>query len=150
MKSMTLGLLAAALLLPLSAMASEATQVTVSHPWIRVLPGALPAAGYATLSNGSDQPAALVGAESPAYDHIMLHESTIENGMSHMRMIKRLAVPVHGTVKLAPGGYHLMMMKAKHAVMPGQMVKVTLHFADGSEKTVDFAARPANAANDAH
>ena len=137
-------------LLPLGAVASEATQVDVSHAWIRVLPGALPAAGYATLSNDSGKAAALVGASSPAYGHVMLHQSTVENGMAHMIMVKNLDVPAHGKVTLAPGGYHLMLMKAKQTVTPGQTVKITLRFADGSEKTVDFAARPANASDDAH
>lgn len=150
MKPMKVWILAAAaMLLPLGAMASEATHVDVTHPWIRVLPGALPAAGYATLSNTSGDDAALVGASCPAYGQVMLHQSTVEGGMARMHMVKSLSVPAHGKVMLAPGGYHLMLMKAKQTVKPGQTVQVTLHFADGSKKTVDFAARPANATDDA-
>lgn len=149
MKPMKLFLLAAsALLLPMGALASEASQVEVTHAWIRVLPGTLPAAGYATLNNKGDEAAAMVGASSPDYTQVMLHQSTVEGGMARMHMIKSLNVPAHGSVQLAPGGYHLMLMKAKQTVTPGQTVKVTLRFADGSEQVVDFAARPANASGD--
>lgn len=139
-----------AMALPLTALAGQADQVSVGHPWIRVLPGTLPAGGYATLSNDGDAPAALVGASSPGYDHVMLHQSTVQGGVSRMHMIKQLAIPAHGKATLAPGGYHLMFMHPKATVTPGQTVKVTLRFADGSQRDVDFLARPANAVDDSH
>ncbi len=119
--------------------------VKVLHAWIRVLPGALPAGGYAEIRNTGDKPIALTGASSPAYGKVMLHQSTTQNGMSKMHMVKQLPLPAHATVKLAPGGYHLMLMQATHTVKPGDEVPITLHFADGSTLKTDFTARPANA-----
>jgi copper(I)-binding protein len=49
---------------------------------------------------------------------------------------------------LAPAGYHLMLMKAVSPVKPGDTVKLTLKFSDGSTLTTDFMARPANAVDD--
>jgi hypothetical protein len=130
------------------AYAAEAGSVQVSHAWIRVLPGDLPAGGYATLRNAGDTPLVLIGVSSPDYRQVMLHESTSHNGMSNMAMIERLPLPPHAVVKLAPGGYHLMLMHALHPVKPGDLVKVTLRFADGSMLDVGFLARPANAGGD--
>lgn len=144
-----LGFLVAALLTagaPGHALASQAAPpVTASHAWIRVLPGALPAGGYVTLENTGDAPVVLTGASSPDYRAVMLHQSTVSNGMSHMSPVRRITLPPRTAVKLAPGGYHLMLMHATHPVKPGDTVPITLHFANGSGLLVKFTARPANA-----
>jgi copper(I)-binding protein len=113
-----------------------------------VLPGALPAGAYVVLHNDGSAPVALTGASSPVYGEAMLHESSSTGGMSRMRTIDALPIPAHGTQTLAPGGYHLMLMDAKHPVQPGDTVRVTLKFGDGSTLPVDFIARPASALGD--
>jgi copper(I)-binding protein len=127
------------------ARANDAAQVQVRHAWIRVLPGALPHAGYATLVNQGDHAVKLVSARSAAYGKVMLHRSVESNGMSHMHAVPDLPLPAHGKVTLAPGGYHLMLMHAVHPVKPGHTITVTLQFADGSSLDAHFTARPATA-----
>jgi copper(I)-binding protein len=145
MTKSALPLLLAGLLFAGGADAAEATRVHAGNAWIRVLPGDLPAGGYVTLRNDGDQAATLRGATSPRYGRIMLHKSSSETGMSRMVMIDALTVPAHGSVTLAPGGYHLMLMKATSPVTPGEQVELSLHFADGSTLEQAFLARPANA-----
>ncbi|HEV2621144.1 MAG TPA: copper chaperone PCu(A)C [Frateuria sp.] len=145
MRPSPLSLLLAGLLCVGTAHAGEAAHVHAVGAWIRVLPGALPAGGYVTLRNDGDQPAVLTGASSPAYGSVMLHQSSTETGMGRMRMVDRLEVPAHGQVALSPGGYHLMLMDAAGLVQPGQTVRVSLRFADGSTLATDFLAKPANA-----
>ena len=141
----SLPLLLAGLLCVGTAHAAQADHVHASNAWIRVLPGNLPAGGYVVLRNDGDQPAVLQGASSPAYGSVMLHQSSTETGMGHMRMVDQLQVPAHGQVALAPGGYHFMLMDAGKPVQLGQTVPVTLHFTDGSTLGADFLAKPANA-----
>jgi hypothetical protein len=140
-----LPLLLAGLLCAGAVHATEAERVHASGAWIRVLPGNLPAGGYVTLRNDGDQPAALEGASSSDYASVMLHQSSTDTGMGRMRMVDRLDVPAHGQVALSPGGYHLMLMDATQPVQPGQTVRITLRFADGSTLATDFVAKPANA-----
>lgn len=128
---------------------AQTTDIEVTGAWLRVLPGDLPAGGYAVLRNRGDDARDITGADSEAYDDVMLHQSSSEGGVSRMRMLKKLTLPAHGEVRLAPGGYHLMLMHARHPVTPGDTVPVTLHFADGSRLRVDFTARPANASGPA-
>jgi copper(I)-binding protein len=139
------GLLLPGMLLAGGVQATAADHVHASDAWIRVLPGALPAGAYVTLHNDSAQPVALTGATSTAYAEVMLHHSSTAGGMSRMSMVDTLTVPAHGEAVLAPAGYHLMLMKAKTPVKPGDTVKLTLKFSDGSTLATDFAARPANA-----
>jgi copper(I)-binding protein len=76
----------------------------------------------------------------------MLHHSRLAQGDSTMEMVGHLDIPAHGSVKLAPGGYHLMLSHAAHPVKPGDKVPVTLRFADGTTLQVNFSVLPANAA----
>jgi copper(I)-binding protein len=129
------------------ARANDAGAVRVEHAWVRLLPGDLPASGYAVLRNTGDTPVALVAASSEASTQLMLHRSSTEGGMARMTMVERLAVPAHGQVALAPGGYHLMLMHARRPLKPGDTVKLRLQFADGSHLDADFLVRPANASS---
>jgi len=56
-----------------------------------------------------------------------------------MREVKDgLAIPAHGDVKLAPGGYHIMLTGLKHALVKGETAKLTLTFDRAGAVTVDF------------
>jgi copper(I)-binding protein len=145
MKPSALSFLLAGLLLAGGVHATAAEHVHASHAWIRVLPGDLPAGAYVTLENDGDQPAALSGASSTAYADVMLHHSSTAGGMSRMTMVDALTVPAHGKAVLAPAGYHLMLMQASAPVKPGDTVRLTLKFTDGSTLPTTFIARPANA-----
>ena len=61
MRKFLLGLLLATLSIP-----GMAAELSVSHAWIRLLPGQLPLAGYARVINRSKQPVTLIAAGSPA------------------------------------------------------------------------------------
>jgi periplasmic copper chaperone A len=145
MKSSAPSILLAGLLLTGAAHAGAADHVHASHAWIRVLPGGLPAGAYVTLRNDGDQAVALSGASSRVYADVMLHRSSTDGGMSRMTMVDTLNVPARGEAVLAPAGYHLMLMQANAPVKPGDTVKLTLDFTDGSKLATDFIARPANA-----
>ncbi len=137
-------LLFVAMSIPGVAAATQAQHITVSGAWIRLLPASLPAGGFVTLQNDSDQAATLHGASSASYGSIMLHKSSTDGGMGRMEMVDSLAVPAHGKAALSPGGYHLMMMDAAKPLAVGDKVKVTLVFGDGSKSQVEFAVKPAN------
>lgn len=124
--------------------ATSASSVQVSHGWVRWLPAHLPAAGYAVIRNDADRPMKLTGAESADYAMAMLHRSLQKNGKDTMAMVGALTIPAHREVKLAPGGYHLMLMNPKHAIKPGDTVHITLHFADGETVEATWPVKPAN------
>jgi copper(I)-binding protein len=74
---------------------------------------------------------------------LMLHKSENMGGMSSMQDVAEVDVPAGGTIKFAPGGYHLMCMDAKPVIKPGGAVLLTLTFKDGSNLTAKFAVRNA-------
>ncbi len=128
--------------------ATSASSVKIEHGWVRWLPANLPAAGYVVIRNDGDKSVKLVGADSPDYGMAMLHRSTQKNGSDSMEMVDAIGIPAHGSVQLAPGGYHLMLTDAKHAIKPGDTVHVSLHFDDGETLQVTWPVRPANSSGE--
>ena len=117
--------------------------VTVTEGWIRALPPSVPSGGYFTLRNGGDMAVTLTGADSPACGMLMLHKSEDHGGMGGMDDVAEVDVPAGGTLRFAPGGYHLMCMDAGPAIKPGASVPVTLSFKDGGHVTAKFQVRNA-------
>lgn len=137
--------LALALLAPGAALAANAgvaeAGVALHGGWMRMLIAARPAAGYFTLQNTTGAAKLLTGASSPACGQLMLHQSLDSGGQESMVMVKQVDLPPHGTLRFAPGGYHLMCMHP--AMQPGSAVPVTLRFADGGTLAANFAVKGA-------
>ena len=99
---------------------------TVTEAWVRVPAGGTTAAYFTISTTGAAD--ALLSVTSPASSGCTLHETTTDSsGMAGMHPIARLEVPANGTVKLAPGGYHLMMAGVG-SLTAGQHVELDLRF----------------------
>lgn len=123
--------------------------VSVRDAWIRWLPAGLPAGGYMVLENHSTKPVTLVNADSPRhYSSVRLHQSGQKDGVMSMSDVDRVVIPAHSSVQFKPGGYHIMLLNAKHTIKPGQHVPVTLRFADGHRITARFLVRKSDAGSD--
>ncbi|HKK05031.1 MAG TPA: copper chaperone PCu(A)C [Gammaproteobacteria bacterium] len=116
----------------------HAVGFSVNDARLRWLPGDLPLAGYFALTNTGQRTARLVGAASPAFARVMLHRSTHRGGVAHMEHVEGVDIAPGKTLHFAPGGYHLMLMKRRHRLNPGDSVPVTLRFADGRELSATF------------
>jgi periplasmic copper chaperone A len=117
--------------------------LSVTGQWFRLIIPSRPAAGYFTLSNETNTPQSLVGAASPGCGMLMLHKSVNTNGEERMVMVPSVAVPAHGKVRFAPGGYHLMCLSPTPLMKPGQSVPVTLRLANGETLNARFPVRGA-------
>lgn len=123
-------------------------QVTVGEPWVRATVAAQKATGaFMTLT--SVQPTKLVGVSSPAAGTVEVHEMKMENDMMRMRQMPALDLPAGQAVKLAPGGYHLMLLDLKQPLKEGDKIPLTLEFEDAkkvrSKVVVDAPVKPLSA-----
>ncbi|HTS54419.1 MAG TPA: copper chaperone PCu(A)C [Burkholderiales bacterium] len=99
--------------------------VTVENAWARAtVPGQKVAGVY--LDIRSDTPAALVGVRSPAAGASEIHSMSNEGGVMRMRRLDRLDLPGGQTVRLAPGGNHIMLLDIKGPLQAGARVPVVL------------------------
>jgi periplasmic copper chaperone A len=122
---------------------AHAAQVQISDAWMRALPAPSPSGGYFTLKNTGTAPIVLTGASSSACGMLMMHQSMNMDGMSKMEDVANVPVAVGGTVKFAPGGYHLMCMDPTPAMKPGGTVTITLQFSDKTTADAVFAVKNA-------
>jgi len=108
----------------------KAGDLVISQAWSRATPGgAKIGGGYLTIENKGSTPDRLIGGSADIAGKIEVHEMAMNNGVMKMRPLdKGLAIEPGKTVKLAPGGYHLMMFDLKSPLKQGDKVPVTLEF----------------------
>lgn len=136
--------LLAAALLSVAAPAAQACQtwtagdLTLQHAWSRASIGTdRPGVFYVEITNKGAEPDALVGIATPASGMPMLHETVVKDGVATMPHAMSIPVPAGETVKLAPGGYHGMLMGLTAALVEGGSFPATLTFERAGEVTVD-------------
>lgn len=111
--------------------------VVVRDAWVREAPpSAQVLAAYLTLDNPGAKEAKLVAVLSPDFDKIEIHATAIRDGVVRMTALDALPVPPHTTVKLAPGGQHLMLHRPRRPLVAGMNVRLELRFASDTRRTV--------------
>ncbi|MBK0420914.1 copper chaperone PCu(A)C [Leucobacter sp. CSA2] len=91
---------------------------------------------FGKLVNTTDKEIVLESAASPAAKMVQLHETGADGKMSEVK--GGFTIPAKGSLELAPGGNHIMLMEMPKPIAAGDQVDVTLKTADG--KTVDVHA----------
>jgi copper(I)-binding protein len=131
-----------------------ARQIEINAPYVRAVPPGQPnSAAFMTLTNSGDVDGALVAAASPAAEVVELHTHAMVDGMMRMRRIERIDLPAGETVKLAPGGLHVMLIGLVAPLVIDETVEIRLNFDDGSERLVSAPVRaiqPMQAPHQAH
>ena len=115
---------------PVRAEEVKAGDLVITQAWSRATPGgAKIAGGYLTIENKGTTPDRLIGGAGDVAGKIEVHEMSMKDGVMTMRPLdKGLTIEPGKTVKLAPGGYHLMMLDLKSPLKQGDKVPVTLEF----------------------
>jgi copper(I)-binding protein len=119
--------------------------LVAQNAWVRATPGADLAAAYLTLRNVSRNAVTVTGVESPIAGHAMIHETTVQGGLSRMRPHEQLVVAPGMTVKFEPGGLHVMLHDLKRPLTVGQTVPLVITLAGGATLQVTATVRPLSA-----
>ncbi|MBR1269644.1 copper chaperone PCu(A)C [Bradyrhizobium sp. AUGA SZCCT0222] len=139
-KLVCLALVAGLQTVPLHAQEVKAGSLVITQAWSRATPGgAKIAGGYLTIENKGSTPDRLIKGAADISGKIEVHEMAVNNGVMTMRELdKGLAIEPGKTVKLAPGGYHLMLMDLKGPLKQGDKVPVTLEFEKAGKVTLSL------------
>ncbi|MBV9457945.1 MAG: copper chaperone PCu(A)C [Bradyrhizobium sp.] len=118
------------LVTPVRAEDVKAGDLVISQAWTRATPGgAKTGGGFVTIENKGTARDKLIGASADGAGKIEVHEMVMNEGVMKMRPVEGgLAIDPGKTVKLAPGGLHLMMMDLKKPLKQGDKMPVTLEF----------------------
>jgi len=123
----------------LAAPAWAVAAVKVENAWIREpAPGQTVVGGFMDITSAKD--ARLVQVTSPAAT-VEMHEMKMQGDVMQMRALQKIDLPGGKTVKLEPGGLHLMLDKLKKPLKAGDKLGLTLKIKSGSRtETVRIAA----------
>jgi copper(I)-binding protein len=111
-------------------------EVRVIAAWARATPGPT-AAAYLELRNEAGAADRLVGASSPLAERIEFHEHRSSGGVMSMAAVPEIALPPGETVRLSPGGTHLMLFRIARPLRPGDTFPLTLTFERAGSITID-------------
>jgi len=138
-------LLVGLLALPAAAHRYELGTLTIGHPWSRpTAPGMPMGVAYLTITNNGKVPDALVAASTPAAAHVEFHETTITDGMARMRPLQEVVIAPGQSVKIEPGGIHLMLVDLRSELVTGKPVPLTLEFRVAGRITVELSIEAQN------
>lgn len=127
-----------ALIAPAAFAGKAADTVNVTDAHVRAMPPGIPnSAMFFTLQNSDSLPHRLVKADSDIAKRVELHTHIMEDGMARMREVDSIDVDANDITTLMPGGLHVMLFGLTHDLVEGEKIAATLHFADGSSKTVN-------------
>jgi copper(I)-binding protein len=124
---------------PALAQEFKAGDIVIEKPWARATPkGAEVGGAYMTIENKGAAHDRLTGGTSD-FATVEIHEMKSENGVMEMREVTGgLDIPAHGSVALAPGGYHIMFTHLAHPLAKGDTIKATLTFEHAGPVEVEF------------
>ncbi|WP_108815220.1 copper chaperone PCu(A)C [Loktanella sp. Alg231-35] len=143
---------AAMALLALSAPATahefKVGALVVDHPMaFETTATAMSGAGYLTVTNTGSTDDRLVAVEA-AFPRVMIHTTTMQDGVASMSHVDAVDIPAGETVKLAPGGFHVMFMGLDGDPFEvGEAVPATLVFEQAGSLEVVFNVEARDAAD---
>ena len=119
----------------------KAGDLVISQGWSRATPnGAKIGSGYFTIENKGTTPDRLLAVSADISGKVELHQMAMNNGVMTMRPVgDGLTIDPGKTVKLAPGGYHLMMFDLKSPLKQGDTLPITLTFEKAGKVNVSLA-----------
>ncbi len=122
---------------------AQAQSVTVKDAWIRgTVQGQTATGAFMELTAKSN--ARLIGVSTPLTKSAEVHSMKMENGVMKMFPVNGIDMPAGKTLRLASGGYHVMLTNLQKPLNPGDKVPLQLTFeladklANKKRETVDL------------
>lgn len=111
--------------------ANVASQNLIVHDaWARATPPSMRnGAVYLTIVNRGRSRDRLLSASTGLASRTVLHRTKMDDeGVMRMRHVDGIDIPAGKSVRIAPGGYHVMLMGLHRPLVKGQSFPLTLRF----------------------
>jgi len=115
-----------------------AGSLEITDAWLnQPPPGQSAAAIYMELRNAGADEIVVVGARVEGARSASIHGHAQADGMMRMYAVQRLPIASGARVRLAPGGYHLMVGGLERPVLPGGGLPFCLRLDGGAEQCAE-------------
>jgi copper(I)-binding protein len=122
---------------PVYAVEYRGGNLIVAQPWSPPTPPvASVGAVYFSITNGGPKADLLLSVNSPIARVIEIHESREVQGSVRMREVPSVECPPGTTVKISPGGLHVMLLGLTRPLTAGMTFPAELHFRDAGVVTI--------------
>jgi len=115
--------------------------IVIKDQWIR--PGAekMATALYFTLENNGSVADTLYAVETDIAMMVQIHETYSNGDVMGMREIGKIIIEPESSVKLEPGGMHIMVMRLKEDIKIGDKIDFTLYFRNADKISITAEAK---------
>jgi copper(I)-binding protein len=115
--------------------------IVIKDQWIR--PGAekMVTALYFTLENNGSEADTLYAVETDIAKMVQIHETYSDGDVMGMREIGKIIIEPGSSVKLEPGGMHIMVMRLKRDIKIGDEIDFTLYFRNADKISITAEAK---------
>ena len=97
---------------------------------------------YFSVTNQGSRPDTLTGVTVAGASSAMLHDQGDGDGPGEMRHVEFIRVGPGASVRLAPGGLHVMVEGMEHPPAAGDTIQVTIRFSGAGAVTVAAPVLP--------
>ena len=119
--------------------------IEVSDAWARPTRGDAPGAVYVTIENKGGKDDRLVSVMTDQAAMAMVHQTELSNGVARMRMAGEINVPAGNSIKMVPGGTHIMLEGLRTPLRTGGSFPLVLKFRESGEQKVSVRVAEADA-----
>lgn len=115
--------------------------IVIKDQWIRPGAESMTTALYFIIDNVGSQPDTLYNIDSDVSKMIQIHETYSNGDVMGMREIGEIIIEPESSVKLEPGGMHIMVMRLKRDIKIGDEIDFTLYFRNADKITITAEAK---------
>lgn len=119
-------------------------KIEVSDAWARPTRGDAPGAVYITIENKGGQDDRLISVMTDHAAMAMVHQTEMSEGVARMRMAGEINVPAESSIKMVPGGTHIMLEGLRTPLKTGDSFPLVLKFRESGEETVSVRVAEAD------
>lgn len=125
---------------------NDLKSIQAENMWARATVGTVKTgAVYGKLTNLLDEDDALVAVSTPIAGMAELHRTTMDdNGYMTMDHVERIVLKKNHFVMLEPGDLHIMLMRVKKVLKPGDEIPLKLEFEKAQPINVRVKVYPIN------
>jgi periplasmic copper chaperone A len=121
---------------------ASAESIQLSDAWVsEAPPGVNVNAAFLKIYNTGDKSVILNAVSSPDFKKVEMHRSLVAEGNASMQLQSQLEIKAASVFSFEPGDYHLMLFKPQTKLSEGDTTTLILHFASGSEISVNAEVR---------